>query len=163
MIVAAHGNVDAYCAEHGMVIAERYEGDVAEYRGSCLVLVTDNCEDQNDYYYLKYLLRKRKVELLSTHWHSADVSEFVRYMSLREEEMRREKYVGRAPFGFRRVNGAVVVDETEIAIARKAVAMRDASAKLREIAEEASRMSGRNVSISTIQMILKNRGKYTDG
>ena len=162
MNVAAHGNVDEYCESHGMTVVERYSGDVAEYRGSCSILVTDNCEDLNDYYYLKYLLRKRKIELLSTHWHSEDVSAFVRYMSLREEKRRKGSYPGRMPFGFKRVGGVTVEIPEEIAVARRVIALRDAGAKYREIVADpaVAYSDGRRMSVSTIQVILRNRGKY---
>ena len=91
MIVAAHGNVDAYCEAHGMVIAERFTGKVEDYDGNCLILVTDNCSDKHDYFYLRYLLLKRKVELISTHWESRDIEDFVTYLNQREQENRKDK------------------------------------------------------------------------
>lgn len=160
MIVAAHGNVDAYCAEHGMTIGERYVGNVEDYRGSCLILVTDNCEDQNDYYYRKYKLMLRKVELVSTHWGDAGVDEFVRYMSEREFERRKDKYPGRVPFGFKRVDGEIVEDPVSIGIARRIVELKDAGKTYREIVEEVRYPDGRKMAVSTVQTILGNRSKY---
>lgn len=160
MNVVAHGNVDAYCEAHGMTIVERYEGDVSEYRGRCSVLVTDNCEDQNEYYFLKYRLMLQKVELVSTHWGDAGVEDFVRYLGEREFERRRVKYTGRMPFGFYRQNGEIVRDPVEIGIARRIIALRDAGKKYREIADTVTYPDGRGMSVSTIQVILKNRSKY---
>ena len=160
MNVAAHGNVDAYCEAHDMVIVERYTGDVTEYNGGYHVLVTDNCEDQNDYYYAKYKLMLRKIELISTHWGDAGVEDFVRYLSEREFERRKDKYTGRLAFGFRKVNGVVVEDEVSIGIARRIIALRDSGKKYREIADAVTYPDGRRMSVSTIQVILKNRSKY---
>ena len=160
MNVAAHGNVDAYCEAHGMVIVERYSGDVLEYRGDCSVLVTDNCEDQNEYYFVKYRLMLRKIELVSTHWSDAGVEDFVRYLGEREMARRRDKYTGRMAFGFYRANGVTVADPAGIAIARRIISLRDAGKKYREIADEVTYPDGRKMSISTIQVILRNRSKY---
>lgn len=160
MIVVAHGNVDAYCEAHDMFIVERYEGDVTEYRGGYHVLVTDNCADQNDYYYAKYKLMLRKVELISTHWGDAGVEDFVQYLSQRELENRKGKYTGRLAFGFRKVDGVIVEDPESIEIARKIIAMRDAGKKYREIVAEVTYPDGRRMSVSTIQVILRNRSKY---
>lgn len=162
MVVAAHGNVDEYCAAHGMIIYERHEGDVSEYRGSCLVLVTDNCEDLNDYYYRKYQLLRRNIELVSTHWGDESVDEFVRYMSDREAAGRKKRYGGRVPFGFKKIKGVVVEDPESIEIARRIVMLRDQGWKYKEIqADEGVRYpDGRIMPLSTIQVILRNREKY---
>lgn len=161
MIVAAHGNVDEYCEAHGMTIVERYSGDVLEYRGGCGVLVTDNCEDQNDYYYTKYRLMLRKVELVSTHWGDEGVEEFVRYLGEREL-VDRKKFAGRLAFGFRRMNGVVVEDPVSIGIARRIIRLRDLGWTYKQIQEDdgVGYPDGRKMSVSTIQVILKNRGKY---
>lgn len=162
MIVAAHGNVDAYCAAHGMTIGERYFGDVGEYAGRYLVLVTDNCEDLNDYYYLKYKLLRRKIELVSTHWGDDSVEDFVQYLAQREEEQRKNKYCGRLNFGFRKVDGKIVENPQEMVVVRRIIALRDAGAKYKEIVgdPDVCYPDGRRMSMSTVQVILKNRGKY---
>jgi hypothetical protein len=162
MIVAAHGNVDAYCEAHGMTIGERYSGDVGEYRGSCLVLVTDNCEDLNDYYYLKYRLMRRNVELVSTHWKDSSVEDFVQYLNQREKQKRKEVYTGRVNFGFRRVDGETVEVPQDIRVARRIIELRDAGYSYRKITEdpEVCYSDGRKMPVSTIQVILRNRSKY---
>ena len=162
MIVVAHGDVDAYCEAHGMTIAERYAGKLEDYSGRGLILVTDNCESLNDYYYLKYKLRRRRVELVSTHWHDQGVSDFIQYLGDRESDDRKKTYTGRLPFGFHRVGGKTVEDPAVIEIARRIVAMRDAGATYREIVEDEDVRypDGRRMSISTIQVILRNRSKY---
>lgn len=162
MIVAAHGNVEEYCEAHGLTIGERYTGKVEDYRGDYLILVTDNCEDQNDYYYLKYKLLRRKIELVSTHWSDQGVNDFVRYLSQREADARKKMYSGRLSFGFKRKAGKIVEDPVAIEIARRIVRLRDAGKTYREISEDSDvgYPDGRKMSISTIQEILKNRGKY---
>lgn len=161
MIVAAHGNVSEYCAAHGMQIGEVYTGKVEDYHGNCLILVTDNCDTEHEYYYLKYKLRKRKIELVSTHWNNEDVSAFVRYLEQMES---REKSGGRAPFGFRWESGKVVEDPAVIEVARKVIALRDAGIPWRKIAEsdEICYRDGSKLSISTLQVIVKNRSKYDE-
>lgn len=161
MLVAAHGDVAEYCAKHGMEIGEVYTGSVEDYNGKCLILVTDNCTDENEYYYLKYKLRKRKVELVSTHWYNGDVSSFVQYLS-RREDRKKSKNSGRVPFGFRRVCGKLVEDPESIVIARRIIALRDAGYTYRRIvdADGVGYPDGRKMGISTVQVILRNRSKY---
>lgn len=162
MVVAAHGSVDAYCLEHGMTIGERYTGKVEDYRGSHLILVTDNCDSLNDYYYQKHKLRRRGVELVSTHWRNEDVAAFVEHLTEREAEERKRVFSGRTAFGFRRVNGEDVEIPAAMVVARRIIAMRDAGATYKLIAEDpdVAYPDGRRMSISTIQVILKNREKY---
>ena len=150
MNVVAHGDVSAYCKEHGYVIVERYKGKLEDYRGRGLVIVTDNCADKNDYYYTKYRLLRRRVVLLSTHWEAAELSDFVLYMNERDAEERRGKYRGRPRFG----------ETPEEALIRDRIyELRDAGWTLKRIAEEVRRPDGRTMGISTIQVILKNRGE----
>lgn len=158
MLVAAHGNVDEYCEAHGMTIVERYEGDVANYKGGCSVLVTDNCETVNEYYYLKHRLYRRKIELLSTHWSNEDLESFVTYMNSKTKNP-----VGRRlAFGFKYEGGQVVEDPETIWIARRIIELRDRGWLYREIqADEGVRYpDGRVMPLSTIQVILQNRKKY---
>ena len=158
MLVAAHGNVDEYCEAHGMTIVERYEGDVADYKGGCSVLVTDNCETENEYYYLKYRLHRRKIELLSTHWCNEDLADFVTYLNSKVKNP-----VGRRlPFGFKYEEGVVVEDPVCIGIARRIIALRDRGWKYREIQADdgVGYPDGRTMPLSTIQVILNNRSKY---
>ena len=162
MIVAAHGNVDEYCENHDMTVVERYGGKVEDYSGGCAVLVTDNCSDVNEYYYLKYKMAKRKIELVSTHWGEGNREDFVAYLNQHEAEERKRLYAGRLPFGFRRVDGQVVADREAMAVARRIIALRDAGKTYRDISEDSLVRfpDGRRMSISTIQVILRNRGKY---
>lgn len=155
MIVVAHGKVDAYCEEHGMVIGSRYEGKLEKYSGDGLIVVTDNCADKNDYYYLKYMLRMRGIELVSIWWHDQGVEEFLEYKMKRDAE-RRGKRGGRRLFGLQ--------SEEAMAVVRRIFELRDAGLTLRQISEDPGvrYMDGRKMPISTIQVILKNRGRYEE-
>lgn len=164
MRVAAHGNVDEFCAERDFIIEERYEGELIDYAGKSMVLVTDGCDELNEYYYLKYVLFKRGVSLVSTHWRNKDVSAFVEYCLKQDEERRRGKRAGRQPFGFQWDHGERVVNPATIGVARRIIALRDAGYTYRAIAEdpEVRYPDGRKMSISTVQVILNNRGIYEE-
>lgn len=160
MVVVAHGNVDKYCSEHDMVIGERYNGDILGYRGRCPILVTDIDVPKNEYFYLKYLMLRRSVELVSVVWASVELSEFISYLVDREAE--RRKTGGRLPFGKRWENGAEIENQKEMEIVRRIFELRDNGATYREIQDDEGvhYLGGRKMSISTIQVILKNRDKY---
>lgn len=153
MIVVAHGNVDLYCEKHDMTIGERYSGKLEDYSGDGLILVTDNCSDKNDYYYLKYMLRMRGIELVSTHWFDDGVEDFVAYMAQRDAE-RKVKRGGRRLFGLQ--------SERDMAVVRRIMELRDAGYTLRQISDDpgVSYADGRKMPVSTIQVILRNRGRY---
>lgn len=161
MIVVAHGNADAYCAGHDMVICERYTGDLLAYRGSCPVVVTDADVPKNEYFYMKYLLLRRSVELISTRWVSLELSEFVAYV-VEQESKRRKKTGGRLLFGMRRVGGIEVEDPEVFPVVRRIFELRDQGKTYAEIKSdpEVHRADGGELPISTIQTILNNRDKY---
>lgn len=160
MIVVAHGNVDAYCAGHDMVISERYSGDLLEYRGNCPVVVTDADVSKNEYFYMKYLLLRRSVELISTRWVSLELSEFVAYV-VEQESKRRKKTGGRVLFGLLRVRGVDVEDPEVFPVVRRIFELRDQGATYAEIrADEGVHRNGAELPISTIQTIVNNREKY---
>lgn len=154
MKVVAHGDVDAYCEAHGMDITERHTGRLEDYSGHGLVVVTDNCADKNEYYWLKYKFLKRRIVLLSTHWEDRDLSDFVDYMNTRDLETRRTHPGGRPLFGTR--------SEEEMAVVRRIFELRDAGVTMRKIAEDPGvrYADGRKIPVSTIQVILGNRGRY---
>lgn len=164
MIVAAHGDVKSYCDEHGMFIGEYYSGALEDYRGKCLVLVTDADLDKKHYHYLKYVLLKRNVELVCTHRQTdIELGEFITYLNTHEKERQKALHTGRLPFGFRRgANGEGIPDPETFETARKIIRMRDQGAIYREIVDdpEIRHPDGRKMSVSTIQVILKNRSKY---
>jgi hypothetical protein len=153
MNVVAHGNVDAYCEAHGMQITERYVGRLEDYRGKGLILVTDNCSDKNDYYYLKYRLRMRGIELVSLWWHDQGIEEFLEYKMRRDAE-HRARNGGRRLFGMQ--------SEEAMAVVRRIFELRDAGKTMRQISDdpEVKYPDGREIPVSTIQVILRNRGRY---
>ena len=155
MIVCAHGEVSEFCEKSGLTIYEHYTGELENYAGTCPVIVTDREMTKNEYYYLKMKLLRRRIELVSIHHKDEDLSEFVVYMSQRQ---RKEKRGGRLPFGFTS-NG---VDEKKIAVARRIIKLRDSGYTYKQIQEdpEVHHGDGRELSISTIQVILGNRSKY---
>ncbi len=160
MIVVAHGNVEAYCAEHGMVISERYSGDLLEYKGSCPVVVTDADVSKNEYFYTKCLLLQRSIELISTRWASLELSEFVAYAA-EQERKRRKRYGGRILFGMKRVDGMDVEDPELFPVVERILELRKQGKTYAEIrADEGVRRNGEKLPISTIQTILNNREKY---
>lgn len=155
MVVVAHGNVDAYCEAHGMVIGSRYSGKLEEFEGSGVIVVTDNCADKNDYYYLRYLFRSRGIELVSTHWYDPSIEDFMAYKEKRDAE-RRVKRGGRCLFGLQ--------SERDMAVVRRIFELRDAGKTLRQISNDpgVQYADGRQMPVSTIQVILRNRERYAE-
>lgn len=150
MIVCAHGEVSEYCKNNGMVICDQHIGSIEEYQGVCRVLVTDAVMGENEFYALKLKMLKRGVELISTNYSDAAMSEFVSYLAMQK----RGGSGGRRKFG----DGS----EAEMAVVRRIFELRDAGRTLKVISEdpEVRYLDGRKMSTSTIQVILKNRGKY---
>lgn len=159
MIVVAHGDVDRYCSEHDMVIGERYEGDLRGYKGCC-PLVTDADIAKNEYFYIKYKMLLRKVQIISTRWASVELAEFVAYCAEQESKHRKER--GRVMFGCRRLGGMIVDDPAGMRVVNRIFELRDSGATYERIRndEGVHHLDGRKMSISTIQVILGNRDKY---
>ena len=163
MIVCAHGNVSAYCAEQNFTICETWNGDLLQYDGICRVVVTDLDVSLQEFCYLKMRMRQRGIEIYSTHHEmSREMSDFLDYIETRERNRRKQLYGGRQPFGYQRRNGEIVENPAMMRVARKIIELRDAGMKLREIqaVPEIHHPDGRRISVSTIQMIVKNRGRY---
>lgn len=159
MIVCANGNVAGYCKQRNMVICEQYDGNLEDYRGSCAVLVTDREMTRNEYYYIKSKLLGRGVELVSTrHNDDAEMTDFLAYMAQRRKQI----YGGRQMFGFYRKNGVVLPREESMVVVRRIFELKDLGYTLRRIREDKGvhHPDGRQLSISTIQQIIKNRDKY---
>lgn len=158
MRVVAHGNVADYCAAHDMTIVERYRGKLDDYKGRVRVIVTDNCSDKHEFYYLKWKLMKRNITLLSTHWHDDAIADFVDYLN----ERRGEKRGGRAMFGYMWMNGKLVHEPMAMSIVRKIFELRDAGYTYKKIAAhpDVCYLDGSEMPLSTIQTILKNRSRY---
>lgn len=148
MIVCAHGDVTEYCENRDMIIVERYTGDIENYCGVSPVLVTDREMSSGEYYYLKGKMLARGVELVSTRY--VDTENLAQGTVKEVSEKRR----GRRKYG----DGS----EAEKAVVDRIFELRDAGRTLKEISEDEAvgYLDGRKMSISTIQVILRNREKY---
>ncbi len=151
MNVIAHGAVEDFCRERGMVIVGRHSGDLDCYYGDLRVLVTGEVLDKNEFYYLKYKLLRRGVTLISTRWDIADLNDFVLYLN----ERYRGNYHGRPKFGFVVKDGVVLENPEKMALAKRILELRDSGKTLREIHAEIDCLS-----IGTIRTILRNRVFY---
>lgn len=157
MLVYAHGNVSEFCKNNDMVIVGTYDGEIENYSGLCSVLVTDAEMGKYEYYYLKGKLLARGVELVSTrHKDSDDLSDFVLY----SVQNRRPKSGGRYRFGF---GAAGILPEGRVVV-KRILELRDAGHTYRKIQEDPGvhHLDGRKLSISTIQIIIKNRQIYEE-
>lgn len=150
MVVCAHGDVAAFCEAHEMQILDCYIGYLEDYKGSCAVVVTDQKLTRQEYDTLKCTLFGRGVELVSTEWTDDEV--IVRLLHSQIDN--RKKRGGRQMFGFYKKNGRIVECPEKIAVARRIIELRDGGSKLREIREQV------DLSMSTIQTIIRNRDKY---
>lgn len=158
MVVCAHGDVAAFCEAHEMQILDCYIGYLEDYKGSCAVVVTDQKMTRQEYDTLKCTLFGRGVELVSTEWTDDEV--IVRLLHSQIDN--RKKRGGRQMFGFMKKNGQIVENPAQIRVARKVIEMRDAGCKLREIKDDKGvcHPDGTPLSLSTIQVIIRNRDKY---
>ncbi len=159
MIVCGHGNVAEYCKSHDMAVCETWDGDLESYRGSCCVLVTDQNMSEQEYYYIKNKFMSRGIELISTH--HKDNPAMISYLTYAAER-RKDKYGGRQPFGYRKVGAEICEIPETVDVARKIIMLKDAGMTLRQIRETPGicHPDGRKISVSTIQLIIKNRGRY---
>ena len=159
MLVIAHGCVDEYCAAHKLTICGRYEGKLSDYNLKYPIVVTDSLKDKSEYYYMKYKFMKRGVVLVSIHDDDDDyINNFINKLA----NSGHGKVAGRAAFGFR-WNGGVLEEHPEaIVIARRIIALRDMGYTYQKIQQDdgVHYLDGSKLSISTIQVILKNRKKY---
>lgn len=159
MIVCAHGEVSEYCKNHGLVICGEHIGDIEDYRGKLPVLVTDVDIPEMEFFALKERMLRRGVELVSTRYSDTAMAEYIAYQAT---ENRREKSGGRAMFGYRWENGELAVVERDMTVVRRIFELRDAGWSYKRIAEDdaVSYADGRKLSVSTIQVIIRNREKY---
>lgn len=162
MVVCGHGDVSAFCARHDMIVAMQHDGEIEGYCGFCRVLVTDQDMSEQEYYFLKGKMLARGVELVSTkHRDTEGMSELMLYTSQKESE-KRQKFVGRYKFGFHRVGNEIVPHEEKMKVVRRIFELRDKGFTYRSIREDehVHHVDGRKLSISTIELILKNRKDY---
>lgn len=161
MIVCAHGDVREFCEAHDMIIIEDYVGEIEKYDGLFRVLVTAEEMSEHEYYFLKGKMLNRGYELVCIHRKDErTMVELMTYKVIREAEERREKYGGRHMFG---MNGDGLTETGRVVVAR-IFELRDKNYTLRQISEDADvhKSDGSSLSISTIQTIIKNRGKYEE-
>lgn len=168
-IVAAHRDVNGvvyrYCVDHGMEIAEHYNGDLKEYQGRCRIVVTGEHMDKYEFYTMKMLMLRNRVELISVEWDSTELDEFVEYLTVHDGKSTSIPRHGRLPFGFQWRDGQMVEIPDAIAVARRIIELRDQGWKYRQIMGDPNvrHVDGRRMSQSTIQVILKNRDRYVKG
>lgn len=159
MVVCTHGDVADFCRKYNMKVLETYEGDLSAYYGSCPILVTNLMMDREAYDSLKCELFSRGVDLVSTHWLDDDV--VIRL--LRNQLDRKKKRGGRQMFGYYKKMGVIVEIPEKLEVARLVLKLRDSGWTLRAIQEDdriCDPTTGRELCMSTIQTILKNREKY---
>ena len=158
MVVCAHGEVAKFCEEHEMKILESYSGSLEDYKGNCPVVVTGMVMSRPEYDSLKCTLFSRGVELVSTEWTDDEV--ILRLLHNQVEQ--RGKRGGRQMFGFYKRKGLIVENPGQIAVARRVIGLRDAGMTLRDIRQhpDVRHLDGTEISMSTIQTILRNREAY---
>ena len=158
MVVCAHGDVSEFCEEHDMLIFERHEGDLEDYGGSCVVLVTDQKMEGKEYDDLKCKMFSRGIELVSTDW--CDDETIVRLLRYTLDS--RKQRGGRQPFGFCKKNGIIVENPAMMAVARRVIELRDKGLTYQQISRDPGvrRADGRPIGISTLQFIVTNRDRY---
>ena len=159
MVVCGHGDVSDFCARHDMVVVMQHDGDIESYRGLCRVLVTDKDMSEQEYYFLKGKMLAKGIELVSTrHKDTEQMSGYMVY----QNQQRREKCVGRCKFGFHRVGEEIVPHEGKMEVVKRIFELRDKGYTYRSIREDEQvrHIDGRKLSISTIELILKNRKEY---
>ena len=114
------------------------------------------------YFSLKSKMLIKGVELVSVHYcDTPSISEYI-LNTAKETLLERQKYTGRYKFGFERKDGVLVRHKKNFEVARLIIELRDAGYTLTKIQED-SRVrhpDGRKISLSTIQMITKNRKDY---
>lgn len=162
MIVCSHGNVNDYCEDKDMIIGDNHIGSIEDYNGVCRVLVTDEDMTESEYYFLKGKMLAKGVELVSIHHKDTQrLSEYVIY-SLKQQSEQRKKHTGRHQFGFTLKNGVKVHQEETYEVARLIIELKDEGYTLRRIQEDSrvKHLDGRKLSLSTIQLIIKNRKDY---
>lgn len=167
MIVCGHGEVTEFCREHDMTVAAQYVGEIADYTGDIKTIVTGQEMSVQEFLYLRMVMLGRGYDVRSIQHTDIDkkMGEFLEYVGIQEMNRRKEKYGGRQPFGYYRRNGVVVENPAMMYVARKIIELRDAGMTMREIQDnpEIHHPDGRKISVSTIQQIIKNRGKYENG
>lgn len=158
MIVCKHGNVEDYCKEYDMVIAESYTGEIVDYTGICRVIVTDQEMTENEYYSTKQVMLSRGYELVSVHHTDKRcLVDLIIHMTEKDLESRK-KYTGRYMFGTNADGWIPGMRE----VVMKILELKRIGFSLRQIKEcpDVRHPDGRSLSISTIQNIVKREEEY---
>ena len=150
MEVVIHRNA---VAPSGVTVVGRYYGELKDYRGECKVVYTDEGFSDMEFYYWKYRMLQRNVELIRSAAEIPELEEFTRYLVGRSSYPR---HAGRLPFGFMNANGVVVKQPEKVELAREIIGLRDKGMKYRQIKSEL----GISLSLSTICRICGNRELY---
>ena len=158
MVVCAHGDVTEFCKNHELLILEHHDGTLDDYKGKCPVVVTDQKMTREEYDTQKCVLFGRGIELVSVDWTDDEVI----LRLLRNQIISRKNRSGRQMFGYSRKNGMVMENPALFAVARRVIELRDAGCSYREIqADPDVRWTdGREIAVSTLQVIVKNRTRY---
>lgn len=159
MLVCTHGNVNDFCRNRKMVPVCKYDGDIEEYSGVCRILVTDRRITEHEYYSLKSRMLKKGVELISTRYEDSEV-----VARLIMENLEKKKHGGRCKFGFQNVCGEMKLTEKGRSVVKRIFELRDNGYSYHKIREDAGvrHLDGRMLAVSTIQIILENRGVYEE-
>lgn len=160
MIVCTHGNVDNFCKNWNMVAVCKYDGDIENYSGVCRILVTDSAISEKEYYSLKSKLLSKGVELVSTLYEDSEVISRLIVDSLEKKSC--VKRGGRLKFGFQNVDGKEKLTERGKVTVKKIFELRDRGYSYHKIRrdDDVRHPDGRMLAVSTIQIILENRGFY---
>lgn len=138
----------------GVTVVGRYNGEIREYRGDEALYTSERMSDI-EYYYLKYKMLQKGVELIHSEKNVPVLEEFVRYLIQHE---RPRRHHGRYPYGFISRNEVMIKDPEKFALARKIIEMRKKGITYRKIRSEL----GIAMSISTLSRIWANRELYEE-
>jgi hypothetical protein len=141
-----------------MIPVSSYDGNIEDYSGICRILVTDSLNSEKEYYSLKSKMLAKGIELVSTSHRDTDAVSQLILDSL----VRRKKYGGRHKFGFQSMNGETKLTERGRAIVKRIFELRDQGCTYDTIRKDVGvfHMDGGEISVSTIQIILRNRKFY---
>lgn len=163
MIVCSDSQSVDWCEAHGLTVVECYDGAPLDYDGTCSTIVIGRDLTENQFYYLKWQMLQRGIEILSPqHVENDDLNRFLAYAANQEKKRRRAAYGGRQPFGFVQKDGEVYEVPELMDVAREIIRLHDEGKSLRQIREidEIRGSDGRRLSISTIATIVKKRERY---
>lgn len=165
MDVVGIGEVGQFCARRGWRVREAWGGSPLEYRGSGECLVWGGYHPMFEFYYIKFRLLRRGVDLIPTQDYGDlgyVLDQFVSYAAKRDREGRRG---GKVPFGWRSEGGELVPVPGELAAADEILLLRENGMSLRGIERwlaEHNRTTrdGRPVTVNVIRAVCAKKGMY---